>query len=68
LSPDATRYLPLALSVLTLRASLISDVTAFLTRSSVADRDLPDRLPEASVNPVPVRIAFEQFGLPAYLV
>jgi RNA polymerase sigma-70 factor, ECF subfamily len=67
-SPDATRYLPLALNVLTLRASLISDVTAFLTRSPVADPDLLDRLPEASVDPALVRIAFDQIGLPAYIV
>jgi RNA polymerase sigma-70 factor, ECF subfamily len=66
--PGEARYLPFALNVLTLRASLVSDVTAFLTRSSAAaDAGMLDRLPEAPADSTLLRMGFAQTGLPAYV-
>ena len=43
---DEQSYLPFALNVLTLRGKLISDVTAFITRSTeITDREVIARLP-----------------------
>jgi RNA polymerase sigma-70 factor (ECF subfamily) len=44
LSPDGTKYLPLALDVLTLRGTSIVDVTAFRTPELFARFSLPDEL------------------------
>ncbi len=61
-------YLPFALNVLTLRGAMISDVTAFLIRSTkIPDRDVIARLPEQPVDPGRLAIAFENFGLPERL-
>jgi hypothetical protein len=62
---DRAAYLPFALNVLTFRGALISDVTAFLTRSTlVSDRDALSRLPEQPADPMRLTAAFERFGLP----
>jgi RNA polymerase sigma-70 factor (ECF subfamily) len=58
-------YLPFALNILTLRGSRISDVTAFLIRSTqIPDRDVLARLPEQPADPSRLTAAFERFGLP----
>src|SRR5918992_1225036 len=44
LTPDGTRYLPLALDVLTLRGDAIVDVTAFRTPELFPSFSLPDEL------------------------
>jgi RNA polymerase sigma-70 factor (ECF subfamily) len=58
-------YLPFALNVLTLRRDAISDVTAFIVRTT----DLPDpemyaRFPEHPADPDRLRATFERFDLP----
>jgi len=54
-----------ALNVLTLRGAQISEVTAFLTRSTEdADRQVLARLPEQPADPLTTMAAFERFGLP----
>ena len=61
-------YLPFALNMLTLRGAQISEVTAFLTRSTEdPDRRVLARLPEQPADPRRVAVAFERFGLPARL-
>jgi RNA polymerase sigma-70 factor (ECF subfamily) len=58
-------YLPFALNILTLRGSRISDVTAFLVRSTQnPDRDVLARLPEQPADPSRLTAAFARFGLP----
>jgi RNA polymerase sigma-70 factor (ECF subfamily) len=65
---DQAAYLPFALNVLTLRGAQISDVTAFLTRSTeIADRDVIARLPERPADPMRLAAAFERFRLPESL-
>jgi RNA polymerase sigma-70 factor (ECF subfamily) len=65
---DASAYLPFALNVLTLRGSLVSDVTAFIARSTpVPDRAVIARLPEQPADPERLMAAFERFGLPERL-
>jgi RNA polymerase sigma-70 factor, ECF subfamily len=65
---DQAAYLPFALNVLTLRGAQISDVTAFLTRSTeIADRDVIARLPERPADPMRLTAAFERFSLPESL-
>jgi hypothetical protein len=50
---------------LTLRGSRISDVTAFLVRSTQnPDRDVLARLPEQPADPSRLTAAFARFGLP----
>ena len=67
-NPAAACYLPFALNVLTLRGSLISNVTAFLARSTeIGDPDMLVRLPQVPIDPARLRTAFDQMGLPAYL-
>src|SRR5215210_1253772 len=61
-------YMPFALNVLTFRGELISDVTAFVARST----DIPDgesyaRWPDEAINPARLYAAFESFGLPERL-
>ena len=54
-----------ALNVLTLRGAQISEVTAFLTRSTEdPDRQVLARLPEQPADPLTTMAAFERFGLP----
>jgi RNA polymerase sigma-70 factor (ECF subfamily) len=61
-------YSRFALNVLTLRGAQISEVTAFLTRSTEdPDRRVLARLPEQPADPRRVAAAFERFGLPARL-
>jgi RNA polymerase sigma-70 factor, ECF subfamily len=61
-------YLPFALNVLGLRGTQISDVTAFLVRSTqVPDREVIARLPEQPADPMRLTAAFERFGLPERL-
>ncbi|MEK6252552.1 MAG: sigma-70 family RNA polymerase sigma factor, partial [Actinomycetota bacterium] len=58
--PDEGSYLPFALNVLTLRGERISDVTAFITRSTeIPDREVLARLPEQPANAVRLAAAFE---------
>jgi RNA polymerase sigma-70 factor (ECF subfamily) len=65
---DEGAYLPFALNVLTLRGSRISDVTAFIARSTpVPDREVIARLPEQPADPERLMAAFERFGLPERL-
>jgi RNA polymerase sigma-70 factor (ECF subfamily) len=66
--PDEESYLPFALNVLTLRGDRISDVTAFIARSTpVPDREVIARLPEQPADPGRLAAAFENFGLPSRL-
>jgi RNA polymerase sigma-70 factor (ECF subfamily) len=61
-------FRPFALNVLALRGELISDVTAFITRSTEdPDRAVLARLPEQPYQPQRLAAAFEQFGLPERL-
>jgi RNA polymerase sigma-70 factor (ECF subfamily) len=65
---DRGAYLPFALNILTLRGSRISDVTAFLVRSTqIPDREVLARLPEQPADPSRLTAAFERFGLPESL-
>jgi RNA polymerase sigma-70 factor, ECF subfamily len=58
-------YRPFALNVLTLRDDRISDVTAFITRSTEdPDREVLARMPEQPPEPARLAAAFENFGLP----
>jgi RNA polymerase sigma-70 factor (ECF subfamily) len=61
-------YLPFALNVLTLRGAHISDVTAFVARSTrLPDRDVYARWPDQPADPPRLAAFFERFGLPARL-
>jgi RNA polymerase sigma-70 factor, ECF subfamily len=61
-------YLPFALNVLTLRGARISDVTAFVTRSTqLPERHVYARWPEQPADPRRLMATFERFGLPARL-
>jgi RNA polymerase sigma-70 factor, ECF subfamily len=58
-------YLPFALNVLTLRGTQISDVTAFVTRSTeLPGRDVYARWPEQPADPQRFAALFDRFGLP----
>jgi RNA polymerase sigma-70 factor (ECF subfamily) len=58
-------YLPFALNVLTLRGDKISDVTAFITRSTEdPDPEVLARMPEQGFESSRLAAAFENFGLP----
>ena len=64
----ADAFLPFALNVLTLRGTLISDVTAFIVRTT----DAPEaqdyrRFPEQPIDQTRVSATFERFGLPERL-
>jgi RNA polymerase sigma-70 factor (ECF subfamily) len=66
--PDEDSYMPFALNVLTLRGDRISEVTAFITRSTqIPDRDVIARLPEQPADPGRLAAAFENFDLPERL-
>jgi RNA polymerase sigma-70 factor, ECF subfamily len=61
-------YLPFALNVLTLRGAQISDVTAFVMRTTqVPDDDSFARWPEQPADPAKLTTIFEHFGLPGRL-
>jgi RNA polymerase sigma-70 factor (ECF subfamily) len=61
-------YLPFALNVLTLRGARISDVTAFVARSTeLPERDVYARWPEQPADPLRLLAAFERFDLPSRL-
>jgi RNA polymerase sigma-70 factor (ECF subfamily) len=68
---DATggAYLPFALNVLTLRDGLISDVTAFIVRSTDAGDPDDDyvRFPDHPIDAGRLAGTFSRFGLPAQL-
>lgn len=61
-------YLPFALNVLTLRGDRISDVTAFVARSTqLPEREVYARWPEQPADPSRLVAVFERFGLPGRL-
>jgi RNA polymerase sigma-70 factor, ECF subfamily len=65
---EEASYLPFALNVLTLRGALISDVTAFVARSTqLPERHVYARWPEQPADPRRLEAIFERFGLPARL-
>jgi RNA polymerase sigma-70 factor, ECF subfamily len=65
---DVGSYEPFALNVLTLRGPLISDVTAFVTRSTrLRERKVYARWPEQPADPSRLTGFFERFGLPERL-
>jgi RNA polymerase sigma-70 factor, ECF subfamily len=58
-------YLPFALNVLSLRDALVSDVTAFIVRSTdTPNTDAYARFPEQPLDPRQLINTFERFGLP----
>jgi RNA polymerase sigma-70 factor (ECF subfamily) len=58
-------HLPFALNVLTLRGSLVSDVTAFIARSTEETRnEVYARFPEQPIDPERLAGTFERFDLP----
>ena len=62
---EARAYLPFALNVLTFRGPLISNVTAFIVRSTEApEPEVYERFPEQPLHPERLAGAFERFGLP----
>jgi RNA polymerase sigma-70 factor (ECF subfamily) len=64
----AGAYLPFALNVLTIRDALVSDVTAFIVRSSEApDPDAYIRFPDQPMQQDRLAGAFGRFGLPGRL-
>ena len=61
----AGTHLPFALNVLTLRDGLVSDVTAFIVRSTqAADPEAYVRFPEQAIDDRRLAGSFERFGLP----
>jgi RNA polymerase sigma-70 factor (ECF subfamily) len=61
-------FLPFALNVLTFRGEGISDVTAFIVRDAPSsDPEVVARMPEHSVDPQRLAVAFGNFGLPERL-
>jgi RNA polymerase sigma-70 factor, ECF subfamily len=66
--PEEESYLPFALNVLTFRGSQISDVTAFITRSTEDPApEVMARMPEQPYHPGRLAAAFENFDLPERL-
>jgi RNA polymerase sigma-70 factor (ECF subfamily) len=62
---DAEGYIPFALNVLTIEGDKISDVTAFITRSTEDPaREVLARMPEQPFYKPRLAAAFENFGLP----
>ncbi len=61
-------YMPFALNVLTMRDRLISDVTAFVIRSTPRpEREVYARWPEQAADPEKFEALFTRFGLPGRL-
>jgi RNA polymerase sigma-70 factor, ECF subfamily len=64
----AGAYLPFALNVLSLRGGLVSDVTAFIVRSTGApEPEAYVRFPEQPMDWRRLTVAFDRFGLPERL-
>lgn len=62
---EAQAYLPFALNVLTFRRTEVSDVTAFIVRSTDAtEPEAYERFPEQPFDARRLTGAFERFGLP----
>jgi RNA polymerase sigma-70 factor (ECF subfamily) len=58
-------YMPFALNVLTLRGTLVSDVTAFVARSTEETRnEVYARWPDQPIDPRRLAGTFERFGVP----
>ena len=65
---EARAYLPFALNVITLRGAEISDVTAFIVRSTgAADPEVYAHFPDEPADPRRLSGVFERFGLPERL-
>jgi RNA polymerase sigma-70 factor (ECF subfamily) len=65
---DAQAYLPFALNVLSFRGTEVSDVTAFIVRSTEAtDAEAYERFPEQPFDPQRLTRSFARFGLPERL-
>ena len=63
---EAQAYLPFALNVLTLRGSQVSDVCAFVARSTEeTEREMYERWPDRQLDAARLKGTFERFGLPA---
>jgi RNA polymerase sigma-70 factor (ECF subfamily) len=63
--PEEESYMPFALNVLTLRGSQVTNVTAFITRSTEdPSPEIMARMPEQPSDPGRLATAFENFGLP----
>lgn len=66
---DAEAYLPFALNVLSFRGKQVSDVTAFIVRSTDAtDPEAYERFPDQPFDAQRLAGSFERFGLPARLL
>jgi RNA polymerase sigma-70 factor (ECF subfamily) len=62
---DAQAYLPFALNVMSFRGNQISDVTAFIVRSTEAtDPEVYQRFPDQPLDARRLEGTFERFGLP----
>lgn len=67
-SDEDESYRPFALNVLTLRGTLVSDVTAFIARSAEPrDPEVFERYPDEPVDASKVGDVFGRFGLPTRL-
>ena len=65
---DEQAYMPFALNVLTLRGNQISDVTAFVVRSTEpVEQEAYHRWVEQPADPTRLESVFERFGLPERL-
>jgi RNA polymerase sigma-70 factor (ECF subfamily) len=65
---DEQAYLAFALNVLTFRGERISDVTAFVSRSTeLPERHVYERWPDQPADPLRLAATFENFGLPERL-
>jgi RNA polymerase sigma-70 factor (ECF subfamily) len=63
--PEEESYMPFALNVLTLRGSQVTNVTAFITRSTEdPSPEVMARMPEQPSDAGRLATAFENFGLP----
>jgi RNA polymerase sigma-70 factor, ECF subfamily len=66
--PDEESFLPFALNVFTFRGDRISDVTAFVSRSTeLPEREVYERWPDQPADPVRLAATFENFDLPERL-
>jgi RNA polymerase sigma-70 factor (ECF subfamily) len=66
--PDEESYLPFALNVFTLRGDRISDVTAFVSRSTEPpEREAYERWPDQPADPLRLAATFQNFDLPERL-
>jgi RNA polymerase sigma-70 factor, ECF subfamily len=66
--PNEQTHLPFALNVFTLRGDRISDVTAFVSRSTEpTERKAYDRWPDQPADPLRLAATFENFDLPERL-